>query len=245
MDSDTQADNGPKPEDLDVTQKVIGIFTSPHKVFESIKEKPDWLLPFILMAIVSLVVGYLVTDIAIEDQIARIEANPDISPERAEMIIEGIESGSTGARKYINLILSPVIILVVLFLVSGILLFCGNVVLGGDSQYKKVLAVYAWSGLISVLAGIVKTPLILLTKTTNVATNLAVFFPFENQYSLGYRILSQVDVFTIWLVIVIAIGLSVIYRFRLQKTLIVVATLQVIWAAIKIGFSSLLGGMFG
>ncbi|NIR48748.1 YIP1 family protein [candidate division KSB1 bacterium] len=231
--------------ELNVFQKVVGIFTSPRETFESINERPSWLIPYIIVVVISLVSGFLVTDIAIQDQISRIEANPNISQDRAEAIIGRIEEQATGARKYFNLALSPIIILLAMVIVSGILLFCGNIILGGEGNFKKVFAVYAWSSLISVLAAIVKTPLILATETTDVATNLAVLLPSEDRFSMLYRILAQVDFFTIWLVIVISIGLSVIYRFHLQKTLVVVATLQIIWAAIKIGFSSLMGGMFG
>jgi len=66
------------------------------------------------------------------------------------------------------------------------------------------------------------------------STNLAVFFPFLPESSFFARLLGMVDVFMVWWVSVLAIGLAVCYR---KKTRGVAITLFAIYAVIAIAIA--------
>jgi hypothetical protein len=53
------------------------------------------------------------------------------------------------------------------------------------------------------------------------------------------------DIFTLWQVIVLSIGLAVMYNYTTKKSFTVVFILWVILIVVGAGLSNLFGGMFG
>ena len=97
--------------------------------------------------------------------------------------------------------------------------------------------------MISVLSALVKVPLILATGTLSVGTSLAVFMPSDSYATFLYNFLAKFDVFSIWQVIVVAIGMSVIYRFTTRRSLILVGALWFVYVLISAGLGVLSKGM--
>ncbi len=230
--------------EMGVFGRIIGIFTSPRETFESIDRKPTWLVPFIINLVFVIVLQYLVMDIAIKDQIATMKAR-DLPAEQMQVI----ESRMQGPTKYIGMIAGPVVTLIAWAILAGILLFGGNTIIGGETKYKKVFSVVAWSSLVGLLGGILKTFLILSKGTTHgVVTSLAILLPtppLGQKAPVFYRFLSRFDLFTIWTLILWIIGLAVIYRFTTKKSSTLVLSLWAIWIVISVALGSVLGRAFG
>jgi hypothetical protein len=224
--------------------KVVGIFTSPRETFKSIDQKPTWLVPFLIVVILSVVMQFLVMDIGMKDQIARMEARNTPAAQ-----IEAMQSRMEGPWKYIGVAFVPVAILAVWAVLAGILLFGGNTMMGGETKFKKVFSVMAWSSLVGMVGQILKTFLILSKGTSRgVVTSLAILLPtpeLGEKTPILYRFLSRFDLFTIWELIIWIIGLAVIYRFETKKSAMLVLSLWVIWVLISVALGGLLGGMFG
>jgi hypothetical protein len=117
--------------------------------------------------------------------------------------------------------------------------------LGGDSNYRRVLSVYSYSSLIAIPAMIVKFPLIMMKENLNVQTSLALLLSPNTEDSFLYRVFSSFDIFTIWQVILVSMGLGVIYKYATKKAFTAVFILWVIWILLKSGLSSVFGGAFG
>ncbi len=230
--------------EMGVFGKIIGIFTSPRETFESIDRKPSWLVPFIINLVFVVVLQYLVMDIAIKDRVAIMRAK-NVPAEQMEVM----ESRMQGPMKYAGMIVGPVATLIVWAILAGILLFGGNTIMGGETRYKKVFSVVAWSSLVGLVGGILKTFLILSKGTTRgVVTSLAVLLPtppLGHKASVLYRFLSKFDLFTIWNLILWIIGLAVIYRFTTKKSSTLVLSLWAIWIVISITLGSILTVGFG
>jgi hypothetical protein len=119
-------------------------------------------------------------------------------------------------------------------IIVGIFYLLGNIILGGDTTFKKVLSIYCWSGLIMALASIVKTPLIVIKESMNVSLSPAMLLSGEALGTWYYSLLSKLDFFTIWFLIVFAIGFSVIYRFSRAKAFTAIGITWGIWVAISV-----------
>ena len=231
-------------KEMGVFEKIAGIFISPRETFEALDQKPSWLVPFLIIVVMTLGMTMLTRDIGMQDMMAKFQAR-----EMPQEQIDKIAAQSEGIGKYIQMVLIPVATLAVWAIFAGILLFCGNTLLGGSAKFKKVFSMMSWSSLVGALAIIVNTAIILSKGTTQgVTTSLAVLLPvpgLSDKPSIFYRLLSKFDLFTIWSLILWTIGLSVIYKFTMKKSAGLVIALWAVWIVISIAFGSLFGPMFG
>lgn len=230
-------------KEMGVFGRIVGIFTSPRETFESIDQKPTWLVPFLIIVIVMIVLQFLAMDIAMKDRLADMQAR-DMPADQFERARDQMESW-----KYVGFAFIPVGMLVVWVIISGILLFGGNTMMGGETKFKKVFSVLAWSGLIGLVGEVIKTLLILSKGTTRgVVLSLAFVLPtpeLGQSPPVLYRLLSQFGLFTIWELVLWIIGLAVIYRFTTKKSATLVLSLWAIWIVISVTLGSVLGGIFG
>ena len=107
-----------------------------------------------------------------------------------------------------------IVIPIFLAIISGILLGVFNALLGGDASYKQVFAVVSHAGLITVLQTVFVMPLDYARETLSSPTTLGVFVPFLDEKSFLSRLLGTIDLFQIWWLVVLAIGLGVLYKRR-------------------------------
>lgn len=84
-----------------------------------------------------------------------------------------------------------------------------------------------------ILAGVTGSP--------SVTTSLALFTPFLNRASFGYRFLAGIDLFSIWQLLIFAIGVSITTGLRGSRAYSLVFSLWLIFTLIL----SALGGIVG
>ncbi|MBN2414239.1 YIP1 family protein [bacterium] len=224
--------------------KIIGIFSSPTETFKQIDERPTWLLPFIIMVVVILASQFLLLDISLTDRLAIAEAR-DLPAEQMQAARAQME----GPMKYIGFAFMPIGLIIVWVVIAAVFLFAGNVVMGGKTQFKKLLAVVAWTSLI----GIVQVPLysfLVYSKGTThgVTTSLAALLPLHaigEKPALLYQILSKFDIFPIWQLILWILGVSVVYKFTVKKSATMIVSIWVIYIIFSIALGQIFGGMFG
>ena len=231
-------------KDMGLIGKIAGIFTSPSEAFESIDQKPSWAGPFIIGLVVFFIFQFFTLDIQVADRIAMMEAR-GMTAEQLDVVKGQME----GPAKYAGFIVGPIMMLVIWAILSGIYMFVGNTVMGGESKFKNVFAVVAWSSLIGTISLLLRTFLV-ISKGTNqgVVTSLAILLPtpgLAEGPSALYRLLNQFDVFTIWSLFVTIIGFSVVFKFTTKKSATFVIVLWAIYVILAVALGGLFGGMFG
>src|SRR6478672_11194963 len=107
-----------------------------------------------------------------------------------------------------------IVIPIFLAILSGILLGVFNALLGGDASFKQVFAIVSHAGLITVLQTVFVMPLDYIRETLSSPTTLGVFVPFLDEKSFLSHLLGTIDLFQIWWLVVLAIGLGVLYKRR-------------------------------
>jgi hypothetical protein len=234
--------NSGTEKEMGVFSRILGVFTAPGETFASLDKKPTWLVPFIIMIAAVTVMQVLTSDIAIRDRTQTVTARMEARGATPDQIENAQNSMQKGAK--FGYVSAPIVILVMWLVMAGVLLFGGNIIMGGSSSFKKMLSLVSWSSLIGIVAMLVMTPLILSKQTTvGVTTSLAAFLtpptP-EAPPTALYRLLSKFDVFTVWQMILWTIGISVFYKFSVKKSALLIGGIWILWIVISVA----LGGLF-
>ena len=108
--------------------------------------------------------------------------------------------------------------------------------------YRQVLSVAAHAGVILMLRQIVATPVVYARETLASPAPLSLFFTVLNETSPAARFLSVVDLFVVWWIIVIAIGMSVLYGRPARRIALLFVGAYVVLAAVVTIAMALTGG---
>jgi Yip1 domain len=124
---------------------------------------------------------------------------------------------------------------------AGLIIAIFNAVMGGDATFKQVYAVVIHSQFLAALGSLFIYPLDYVRESLSSPTSLAVFFPFLDEGSFFARFFGIIDLFYIWVIVNLAIGLAVLYKRRTtpiaMTMLVLYAVVALCAAAIEVAFS--------
>lgn len=203
--------------ELNVVQKILGVFFSPTKTFESINRKPGWIVPIVVFLLITITVSII--------------ANPILLPMQKEKILERMEA--QGATKdqmdkvserieksaKFGFIFASISLIIKILILTLIVWFVGNIILGKNSTFEKIFSMYVYSYLPWIFGVVLVVILMVIQKTPDVHFSIAAFMPGEQSGKFIYNVLRSIGVFSIWHFIVLTIGFSVSYKISLQKNL--------------------------
>jgi hypothetical protein len=237
--ANTTAQTGAAPAPKSLAARFIGIITAPRGTYTSVVAYPKWfgMLALTVLGLGLLIGGFLITKVGQE---AWLEAalNSPFAGQVSEQQVQGMEKMAPYVG-YITLVYMLVFMPVVTVIVSGILFAVFNAAMGGTASFKQVFTVVVHAGPIGVLSQLFTVPLNYFRGTMTSATTLGVLLPMLPEKSFAARLLGMIDLFVIWQLIVLSIGLAVLYRRRTQPIatalLVVYAIIAVIVAFVRRG----------
>jgi Yip1 domain len=195
--------------------RLAGVIFSPRQTFTRLTERPRWLGALALISVLMAAGQFALLstekgqEAMVDQQVRQAErwSGGAVTDQQYQMY-----ERMAPYNRYIvggtTLVVGPV----VTFIVAGILLGVFNALLGGSASYKQVLAIVAHSGAVNLLQMVFVLPLNYVRGSMANATNLGVFVQFLDDTNPIARFLGMMDVFIIWSLIVMAIGLAVVYR---------------------------------
>jgi Yip1-like protein len=211
--------------------RFVGIITSPRATYESVVAHPKWfgMLAVVAVGMAVLIGGFLATKVG-QDAWIDAAVNSPFSRGVTDQQIQGMERiapfiGYFAAAQF--LIGMPVVALIV----AGILFAVFNAGMGGGGTFKQAFAVVVHAGPISLLSALFTVPLNYSRGTLSSATNLSILVPMLPETSFVSRLLGTVELFLIWQLFVLSIGLAVLYRRRTQP---IATALLVVYAIIAL-----------
>ena len=250
---------GPEPGPLG---RVIGVFSSPAKTFESIARKPgwDWLVPVVLLMIGSFIAQSVMlpkmdVDDAVKTQMKFIDKMSKGSiPEekRAEIETktrEGMEAGKRPFRRVLNTLFILIPILLVPAIYHGL-----AAAFNAKTTYLKVLSGYSYTWSIYIvpilLSALVAMPRASLDATEIqfqrvLKSNVAAFLDFDSTSKVLLAVLSSVDIFDIWGFFVGSIALSKTTKFSASAAKYVVGGVWLAYILLKVCFGGLYSVFMG
>jgi hypothetical protein len=198
--------------------RIFGVLLSPRKTYASVAARPRSLgmLAVVLLIITTGSVVFSSTEVGrqalLDQQVRTMESFGIKLPEEAYQRME--EQMSRPYTPYVGAAAAVVVVPIVLLVIAGIAFAIFNAVLGGDATFKQAFAVVVHSSVINAFQQLFVYPLDYARESMSSATNLAVFLPFLDENTFPARLLGGIDLFVIWWMVNLAIGLGVLYKRR-------------------------------
>jgi len=235
--------------------RVVNTFFAPSKTFNDLRRSASWWLPWLLIAIVSVIFINSVGRYVGFDQVAKnaLAQSPKQSDQFEKLPADQQAKQMqvrTAATRYISYAV-PAIIVIVWLLIAGVLMGVFNLGLGTSVPYKIVLAIVAYSGLPGIIGSILATVSVIVGGTSGsldreafniqnpVATNLAYFMdPMGNKFLYGMA--SAVNIFMIWSLVLMGIGFACNSKVKRGTAIWTVVIVYLVYRLIASGLGAVM-----
>ena len=200
--------------------RIVGVLLSPRETFAAVAAKPRWLGVMLVTMVMSSAAYYVILssqdmqDAIVDQQITAMESRGSTVSDDQVANIE----------RFIGYL--PMIYAVGIFVVgplfgaaiAGIVTGIFSTLMGGNGTFKQVFAVMSHAGVIPAISALFIAGMLAAgVKPIGVrppGANLGVFLPMLEETSFLAVMLRSIDMFLLWWMVVLAIGLGVLYKRR-------------------------------
>jgi hypothetical protein len=204
----------PRPAGLSEVARLSGVFFEPTRAFEDIAARPGWLVPMIIVLICAISVSVAFGQHVGWERFFRQQM--DTNPRTAQLSTEQKEQAIATQVKFAPLGIVAIVIGVPIYYLasSGVLLGIVAGIMSAPVKFKQVFAVMCYASLTGVVSTILTLAVMFLKNPDQFnLQNPLVFNPgaFMDQQSSSkflYSLATALDLFPIWTMILIAIGLK-------------------------------------
>jgi hypothetical protein len=230
---------------LSPVARIFGVLFSPKKTFEDIVRKPSWIAPILVSTVLSIIAVVALNQRVnwreyITQQIEKSPRGAQLSADQKQQQAE-VGAKFTVAIVYVAGVIVPVCFALVVGLV---MMGAYNLLAGAGARFATSFAIVAHAGMV----GIVSTPLFLLVlflkpfgtidPDNPVVTNLAALLPDDSAKWL-VALCKSFDIFTIWILILIAIGFAAVNPRKLKgaKPFIIAFSVWAVFVVCRVGWA--------
>jgi len=242
--SNSNVQPGSTPAAKNVIARFIGIITAPGVTFQSVVASPKWLGMLVLTTLIIAVGNALPLtteggrEALVEKQVNTLKSlnmqlNDDVYARLRKQSAWAPYTTAGGMIVFLPIVAAAI---------AGILFAIFNAAMGGNATFKQVYAVVVHAWVIQALGALFTGPLNYFRESMTSATSLSVLLPMLPDGSFAARLAGMVDLFVIWWIIVLAIGLAVLYRRRTQP---IALSLFGVYAVIAVGIAAVRAALGG
>lgn len=222
--------------------RAIGILTSPRKTYEGVVQHPRPVgILFLCVVLIALATGLpqftergrqAVLDMQVQ-QVEKFTGQPVTDEVYAQM------QSRSKYNAYFTIVGVFIGTPIFTLIIGVIYWFIFNVIMGGTAVFKQVLAVVTHSMVIGTVGAVLGAPIQYLkgTLSSQGPFTLAALVPMLDEKSFVVNFLGFINPFTVWGIVVTAIGLGVLYR---RKTGPIALTLLALYGVIAAGVATFL-----
>ena len=223
---------------MNLFARFVGIVTAPRATYQNVVAHPRWLGMFLLARVIVAAGAALplTTDAArqslVDKQARAMEAWTGSPANDQQYEVLQRQAAFAPYTTALGAFVGGGIIGVIF---AGILFAVFNAAMGGEASFKQVFAVVVHASVISALSQLFAGPLNYFRGSVDSPTTLAALLPMLEDDTFAGRLAGAIDIFMIWWVLVLSIGLAVLYRRRTQP---IAATLLGVYALIAVGIAA-------
>jgi hypothetical protein len=240
----------PAADRMSALARLGNVIVEPKRTFTDIAARPGWWVPMMLVAVCSL--GYM---IAFSQRVGwermfrqTMETSTDqriqnMSAEERERVIQmQVKFGGS-----VGIALAAVAGPVIMVVVAGVLTFVFGTILGGTVKFKQALGVvsHAWMPSIFATAAFLLVMFIKSPEDFDLKNpagfNLGFYLDPHSTPAWLVSLGNSIDVFTIWIILLLATGMSVAAKKSWVSSLMGVALPWALFVAIKVGWTAIFG----
>lgn len=226
----------PAPAPRGLGGRLLGVLASPRSTYGEIVARPEW-FRFVLVVVVvwaAPIVALMSTRVGqqalLDAEILAVEAFGRVVSNSQYQLLERTASWApylAAAVAFAGLPLAGVAIAGAVTMISG-----------GRSprhpRFEQVFAVVAGSGAVIALRALVAAPMDYVRETLTSPTSLGSILSFFEDDTFAARLLGAFDLFMIWWLINLSIGIAVLYK---RRTLPIAGALLAVYAGIGISIA--------
>ncbi len=220
------------PQTPSIWRVMAWMFVEPSKSFCSLATKPRWLVPLIIIIVATLSQLLITNEIRMDDLERQVRSNSSYSSQEVQRRLSNIEA-QRGPNWHWSGILNGLAFIgaakLAQVLPTAFLLWLGLQFATRRPRFLPVLAVVSLAFLVMIPEGIVNTVLSFLKGTTEISLGPAVFLPIAWKHSPLYNLCFQLDVFNIWIVALLMIGLPLATDVSRRLSVVTVGYLWLVW----------------
>ncbi|MEO0052669.1 MAG: Yip1 family protein [candidate division WOR-3 bacterium] len=248
---------------------MLKLFWSPTVRFRELTAKPEWSLPLVLGLLVPLLLGALSSSLlprrvlidSIESRMERVKRYIDEQVEKGRMPsdqrgpaleriegtsrqeVEAYERSSWPALflRFLVRSLPAVVWSLIQLLIFTALLNLIMPLLGGATSFGRMLAVTANAALVRIAGAVVHGLLMFATGRLAVNTSLSLVLPAGPVFVRGF--LSAVDIFTVWELVLIGLGMKVVFNLPGRRSWFAVFGIWLVYIIILALLATISGGL--
>jgi hypothetical protein len=228
--------------------RILGVLLSPVETFRSIEARPTWVAPLLLLMILAGTVSFLVQtkldpEEAVRAQVSKMKV--EISAKQLDKMIEDAENRTPATKALFAAIGSLVQAVLYAFIAA---VFLGMLRLfGSEIDFLRSFSVTLHGYMPQALALLLNIPLLVGRESVSfdeatqggiLKSSLAALAP-EDASSMLVALLGSVDLFSVWTVILLALGYRIVGRVSTAVSTGIVVLLWLIYIGGKLGVTAL------
>lgn len=228
-------------------ERVVDTFIAPSKTFADILRSTSWWLPFLLLVLVTLGVGYTTDKKVGFEQAAANQLHQ--TPSREEQV-NALPADQKARQMQITAMVTkyitysfPVVILILSAIASLVLWGSFNFGLGARTTFGQMFAVYMFASLPMIFPGLLTIATLCFggspetfVQSYPVGTNLGYYMTDAAPWVRGA--LSYLDVFGLWRLALLVIGTSIVAKVKIGAAAAVVVGWWVLLLLITVGIAA-------
>lgn len=226
--------------------RITGVLFEPEKTFTEIARRPSWIVPLILLILTGIGGTFVIGQRIGWERILRQqdEANTRLQqmPKEQQEQTLAVQMKFASAIGYAGGVLgAPIYCLVVAAVLLGI-----TALMSAGLRFNQVFAIVTYGSLPRVISGILMIIVAFLKNPDDfnirnpLAFNVGAFMDPNTSSKFVYSLASSLDLFSIWTILLLAIGLKAAAGKRLSFAGALVAVVAP-WAVVVLGIAALAG----
>jgi hypothetical protein len=204
----------PQPPGMGEISRIAAVFFEPKKAFADIAARPRWIVPVVLILLVSMTLTILYTQrggwrVMMQQRMDDSSRAAQMTPEQRE---QAIEMGAKYAA--MSVYFTPVIIAVMFLIVAGVLTGITAGILSAPVRFKQVFAIVCYANLPGIISGLMTIVVLQLKNLADfnlsnpLMFNPGAFMDPKTSSKFLYSLATSLDLFSFWIMLLIATGLK-------------------------------------
>ncbi len=235
-----------QPARISAVGRLTGVLFSPKETFEDIAAKPSWVLPLVVIIILStLIVGVFGQRVGwrgfMERQFAKSPQTANLSPEDREARL-GTAVKIAPIIAYVSVIVGTSIAALI---AAAVLMLIFNLVAGTRATFVQSLSIVTHSWVPGIIGGVIGLILLFVKAPDTidlehlVATNVGAFLSGDAPKWLS-TLGTSLDIFVFWTIILMGIGYSAVNpkKVSVGSGIAIVAVTWAVYVLAKVGWAA-------
>ncbi len=215
------------------TKGLAEVFYRPAAFFEQLKHQPKVLVPYIVVGLIFLLTFWLIQDLSVQVALDSPQMQQNLQGQAPPPQV-------VSAIRVTTLVMPTLTYLIYPLVVAALMMLVGNFFMGGKASYKQLLSVALYGAMICAVGKLVLVPLMLAKGSATASISLGVLAPTQSPFDPVWVALSSIDLFNIWEIIAVGIGLAAVYNISRNKGYLIsvlsvglLIVFGVLWTAIS------------